>query len=256
MIVEKIGAGMFSRNIKPIDCHINRIPCSGKINDIFYKPGKFLNASLDKAREENKQNVDWQSLFNILDGIRDELAENMPYRVVTLEGCEADDIIGVICKEYSHRDYNILIVSSDKDFIQLQRYPNVFQWSPRTKKFIKEEFPEQQLRALIVKGDRGDGIPNILSNDDCLVEGLRQKPMSKKKIMDSLNISPEKHFEGEILRNFKRNETLIDLGCIPDKIEINIRTRYESDQYLGRDRMLNYFIKHRLKDMTESIQEF
>ena len=180
----------------------------------------------------------------------------MPYRVVTLEGCEADDIIGVICKEYSHRDYNILIVSSDKDFIQLQRYPNVFQWSPRTKKFLKEDFPEKQLRALIVKGDRGDGIPNILSNDDCLVEGLRQKPMSKKKIMDWLNISPEKHFEGEILRNFKRNETLIDLGCIPDKIEINIRTRYESDQYLGRDRMLNYFIKHRLKDMTESIQEF
>ena len=216
----------------------------------------FYKANRKKAREENKQNVDWQALFNILDNIRDEIAENMPYRVVTLEGCEADDIIGVICKEYSHRDYNILIVSSDKDFIQLQRYPNVFQWSPRTKKFIKEEFPEQQLRALIVKGDRGDGIPNILSNDDCLVEGLRQKPMSKKKIMDSLNISPEKHFEGEILRNFKRNETLIDLGCIPDKIEINIRTRYESDQYLGRDRMLNYFIKHRLKDMTESIQEF
>ena len=89
-----------------------------------------------------------------------------------------------------------------------------------------------------------------------MVEGLRQKPMSKKKILDFLNITPEKHFEGEILRNFKRNQTLIDLGCIPDKIEINIKTRYESDKYLGRDRMLNYFIKHRLKDMTESIQEF
>jgi hypothetical protein len=138
----------------------------------------------------------------------------------------------------------------------LQRYPNVFQWSPRTKKFLKEDFPEKQLRALIVKGDRGDGIPNILSNDDCLVEGLRQKPMSKKRILELLNISPEKAFEGEILRNFKRNETLIDLGCIPDKIEINIKIQYESDQYLGRDRMLNYFIKHRLKDMTESIQEF
>ena len=229
--------------------------CDNKKNwrkDIY----PFYKANRKKAREENKQNVDWQVLFDSMDLIRNEIAENMPYRVVTLEGCEADDIIGVICKEYSHRDYNILIVSSDKDFIQLQRYPNIFQWSPRTKKFIKEDFPENQLRALIVKGDRGDGIPNILSNDDCLVEGLRQKPMSKKKIMDSLNISPEKHFEGEILRNFKRNETLIDLGCIPDKIEINIRTRYESDQYLGRDRMLNYFIKHRLKDMTESIQEF
>ena len=216
----------------------------------------FYKANRKKAREENKQGVDWQALFKILDNIREEIAENMPYRVVNLEGCEADDIIGVICKEYSHRDYNILIVSSDKDFIQLQKYPNVFQWSPRTKKFIKEDDPAGQLRALIVNGDRSDGLPNILSNDACLVEGLRQKPMSKKRILDWLNIVPEKAFEGEILRNFKRNETLIDLGCIPDKIEINIRTKYESDQYLGRDRMLNYFIKHRLKDMTESIQEF
>jgi 5'-3' exonuclease len=229
--------------------------CDNKKNwrkDIY----PFYKANRKKAREENKQGVDWQVLFNTMDNIRNEIAENMPYRVVTLEGCEADDIIGVICKEFSHRDYNILIVSSDKDFIQLQKYPNVSQWSPRTKKFIKESDPAGQLRSLIVKGDRSDGIPNILSNDDCFVEGLRQKPMSKKKIMDWLNIVPEKALEGEILRNFKRNETLIDLGCIPDKIVINIRTRYENDQYLGRDRMLNYFIKHRLKDMTESIQEF
>ncbi len=38
------------------DCHVNRIPCSGKINDIFYIPGKFLNASLDKASEDNERN--------------------------------------------------------------------------------------------------------------------------------------------------------------------------------------------------------
>ncbi len=38
------------------NCHVNRIPTSGKIDEIYYKPGKFLNASLDKASEENERN--------------------------------------------------------------------------------------------------------------------------------------------------------------------------------------------------------
>ena len=38
------------------DCHVNRIPCDGKISEILYKPGKFLNASLDKASENNERN--------------------------------------------------------------------------------------------------------------------------------------------------------------------------------------------------------
>ena len=38
------------------DCHVNRTPCDGKISEILYKPGKFLNASLDKASEDNERN--------------------------------------------------------------------------------------------------------------------------------------------------------------------------------------------------------
>ncbi len=211
-------------------------------------------ANRKKAREENKQNIDWKSLFDVIENIRIEIEENLPYKVVTLDGCEADDIIGVICKNYNSEP--ILIVSSDKDFVQLQKYKNIHQWSPLTKKFLKDNKPEHQLRALILKGDRSDGVPNILSRDDVLVEGLRQKPLSKKKLESWINGNPEELFEGEVLRNYKRNETLIDLARIPESIQINIKTRYESEQYTGRDRMLNYFIKHRLKELTNSIQEF
>lgn len=211
-------------------------------------------ANRKKAREENKQNIDWKSLFDVIENIRIEIEENLPYKVVTLDGCEADDIIGVICKNYNSEP--ILIVSSDKDFVQLQKYKNIHQWSPLTKKFLKDSKPEQQLRALILKGDRSDGVPNILSRDDVLVEGLRQKPLSKKKLESWISGNPEELFEGEVLRNYKRNETLIDLARIPESIQINIKTRYESEQYTGRDRMLNYFIKHRLKELTNSIQEF
>ena len=38
------------------DCHVNRTPCSGKVSQILYKPGKFFNASLDKASEDNERN--------------------------------------------------------------------------------------------------------------------------------------------------------------------------------------------------------
>ena len=211
-------------------------------------------ANRKKAREENKQNIDWKSLFDVIENIRNEIDENLPYKVVTLDGCEADDIIGVICKNYNSEP--ILIVSSDKDFVQLQKYKNIHQWSPLTKKFLKDNKPEHQLRALILKGDRSDGVPNILSRDDVLVEGLRQKPLSKKKLESWISGNPEELFEGEVLRNYKRNETLIDLARIPESIQINIKTRYESEQYTGRDRMLNYFIKHRLKELTNYIQEF
>ena len=55
--------GLESKRFKKIsvfmnvfDCHVNRTPCSGKIEEILYKPGKFLNASLDKASEDNERN--------------------------------------------------------------------------------------------------------------------------------------------------------------------------------------------------------
>ena len=55
--------GLETKNFKKIsifmnafDCHVNRSPCSGKISEILYKPGKFINASLDKASEENERN--------------------------------------------------------------------------------------------------------------------------------------------------------------------------------------------------------
>ena len=229
------------------------ICCDGSLS---WRKEIFPNYKAGRKTGREGSPLDWTQIFGCFDQLKKELKENFPYRLIQVDSAEADDIIGTLVIERRGSTSKVMIISSDKDFIQLQRYPNVYQWSPRTKKFIKEPEPEKQLRALIVKGDRTDGIPNILSGDTCLVEGLRQKPLSKRKILDWLNITPEKAFEGEILRNFKRNETLIDLGCIPDKIEINIRTRYESDQFLGRDRMLNYFIKHRLKDMTESIQEF
>lgn len=226
--------------------------CDGKDNwrkSVF----QYYKANRKKQREENPQNIDWQALFDALESIKEELKDNFPYKVINGVGCEADDIIATYCKHYNEP---ILIVSSDKDFIQLQTHENVTQWSPLTKKFLKVEDPIQFKNELIIKGDRSDGVPNILSPDDTFVNNLRQRKLTKKKIEEWTSANPETMLDGEILRNFKRNQQLIDLSYLPEQVEINILDSINSEQYSGRDRMLNYFIKHRLREMTEALQEF
>ena len=227
--------------------------CDGKNNwrKTVYEHYK---ANRKKDREENKQNIDWQALFTALENIKEELRDNFPYKVINGVGCEADDIIATYCKHYT--DEEILIVSSDKDFIQLHSYSHVSQWSPLTKKFLKNDNPNKFKNELVIKGDRSDGVPNILSPDNTFVDGLRQRKLTKKKIEEWTSGDPETMLSGEVLRNFKRNQQLIDLSYLPNQVEINILERIAEKQYDKRDKMLNYFIKHRLKEMTESLQEF
>ena len=148
----------------------------------------YYKASRKKAREASGH--DWSTIFDCLNKIRDELREYSPYKVVTIETCEADDIIATLVQKYSATQ-KIMILSSDKDFAQLQRYPNVEQYSPILKKFINEPLPMAQLKQMVIRGDKGDGIPNILSADDCFVASVRQKPITEAKIIKWLNQKPE-----------------------------------------------------------------
>jgi 5'-3' exonuclease len=210
-------------------------------------------ASRKKAREASGH--DWNSIFNCLGTIRDELMEHSPYKVVTVHTCEADDIIGTLVQKYSATQ-KIMILSSDKDFAQLQKFPNVEQYSPILKKNIKEPLPAAQLKQLIIRGDKSDGIPNILSKDDTFVEGTRQKPITEAKIINWMNQSPEEFCTDEMLRNFKRNEMLIDLTKIPEALKTTILDTYEAAKGKTRQEFMNYMIANRLKNLIEVIDEF
>ena len=211
-------------------------------------------ANRKKQREKNPQNVNWQALFDAISIFKKELAEEFPYKVLGELECEADDIIATICKHY-HKQEPILIVSSDKDFIQLQRYEGVQQWSPLKKKMINHKTPEVFKNELIIKGDRSDGVPNVLSPDDTFVTEQRQRKLSKTKLVQ-WSSDPSLMPDGEIYRNFKRNQQLIDLDIVPNPVEINILNDFKGEHFTGRSRMLSYFVKHRLRDLTESLQEF
>jgi hypothetical protein len=222
--------------------------------DIFphYKAGR------KKIREAS--GFDWGVIFDTLNTIREELDENFPYKVIRVDGAEADDIIATLCHAYGSilardGDEKILILSSDKDFMQLQKYVNVDQYSPQQNKFVRTDNPERYKREHILKGDRGDGIPNFLSDDDCLISDKRQKPLRATKIEEWQGMEPQDFCDETMLRNYKRNEQLVDLDKVPKRLAEEILNQYEAKGN-GRDKLMNYFVKNRLPNLMEHISEF
>lgn len=216
----------------------------------------YYKANRKKVRDSSP--LDWKMIFNTLHTIKDELRDNFPYVVLQTESAEADDIIATIVERYGNNGQKIMIVSGDKDFSQLQRYKSVSQYSPITKKMIKVDDPMVYLYEHVIRGDSGDGIPNIMSRDDVFVNGLRQKPLTKKKVAAMIEdmkrgITP---FEGEVKRNYLRNIQMIDLARIPTEVRDSILDQYQNYERKDRSLLLNYFIKNKLKNLMSEIQEF
>ena len=211
----------------------------------------FYKANRKKTRD--KSDLDWHLIFDILGKLKQELKDNFPYKVLDVEGAEADDIIGTLVPIYSPHQ-KILILSSDGDFLQLQNYKDVKQYNPSQKKYVKSENPILELKEKIIRGDKGDGIPNMFSPSDCFVRDLRQKPITQKTLDKYLN-EDVKNFSYDEAVNFGRNQTLIDLTFIPQEIKEKIINTYEETKP-AKGKLLNYFIEHKLKNLMEVIEEF
>ena len=203
-----------------------------------------------KGRENDSK--DWDKIFGLLNSIKSEFKEILPYKYVEVYGAEADDIIATLCKEY--QDQKTMIVSGDKDFIQLQKYKNVKQYSPILKKYVNGHNPDTYIKEHILKGDSSDGVPNVLSPDHTFVEGLRQRPLSKKKI--EAWIKSETGMSEEVKRNYQRNHKLINLDNTPEDLQKSILDTFNEAPYGDRSKILTYFIENKLKELTDSIGDF
>lgn len=216
----------------------------------FYKAGR------KKNRE--KSDLNWHLIFDMLAKFKLELKENFPYKVVDVENAEADDIIGTLAPLYVAHE-NVLIISSDGDFLQLQRYNTqkykIKQYNPALKKFIISENPLIELKEKIIKGDKGDGIPNIISPSDCFVREVRQTPIHKAKLEKFLS-EDSSSYQSEAKVGFSRNQTLIDLSFIPDEIKSKIINTYNETKPASRSKILDYFIANKLKNLMDVIEEF
>lgn len=214
----------------------------------------YYKANRKKAQE--KSELDWKSVFECLNKIRAELKEYFPYKVIDIESAEADDVIAtlVFSESFSNPTEKVLILSGDKDFIQLHIYGNVKQYDPTRKKWITHSDPLSYKKEHILKGDSGDGVPNILSSDNCFVVGERQRPLTAKKLEHYIKITPNE-MESNIARNYFRNEKLIDLDQVPDDIRVKVMESYYG-QKKDRSKLMNYFIANKLRNLTEHIGEF
>ena len=229
----------------------------------YWRRDYFPNYKANRKKDRASSGHDWDFIFTSLNDVRDEIKEHFPYKVLEVYGAEADDIIATLVK-YEKSD-DTVIISSDKDFIQLHSH-KVKQYSPVSKKFVNGSVPLEYLREHIIKGDRSDGVPNVLSPDDTFTESKRQKPI-RKTMLITLTEAMEKWEPKDLfqlakcnrdtwMRNWQRNETLIDLSKIPDDIRNDILREFKDTKTGDRSKLFNYFVEKKLNNLIQSIGDF
>ena len=230
----------------------------------YWRRDYFPNYKANRKKDRASSGYDWDFIFTTLNGVRDEIKEHFPYKVLEVYGAEADDIIAILIKQV-YDDPDNIIISSDKDFIQLHGY-HVKQYSPVSKKLINGTDPLAYLREHIIKGDRSDGVPNVLSPDDTFVAEKRQKSMRKTMLM-TLTEAMDKWEPKDLfqlakcnrdtwMHNWQRNETLIDLDKIPHDIRDKILREFKNAPTGDRSKLFNYFVEKKLNNLIQSIGDF
>jgi hypothetical protein len=242
------------------------ICCDGRK---YWRKEFFEQYKGSRKKNRDASDLDWKLIFDTLSEMREDIAKHFPWRVIHVDRAEADDVIAVMSKWLQENQLvqeglveetqKVLILSSDKDFKQLQLYPTVKQWSPMQKKYItatKQEIRDFMIEH-IVKGDTGDGVPNILSKDDVFMVGERQKPMSAKRLAEFIDKGFDACKNDDERRNWHRNATLVDFQFIPEDVQKSIVDTYLSNKPNG-DKMtvMNYLMEHRCRLLLEELEDF
>ena len=210
-----------------------------------------------RRKKRDESTIDWNEVFRIINLVREEIQENFPYKVMHEDGCEADDVIAQLAIETQEfgKHEPVMIVSADGDFKQLQVYKNVKQFSPLLKKFVVEKNPRTYLAEHILKGDTGDGVPNVLSDDNVFIDGRRQGILSAKK--KAALLDDPRALGDEIYRNYQRNQQLIDLTNCPESVKESIINNFEQqDPWGNRPKVFPYLVQKRCKLLIECVGEF
>ena len=218
----------------------------------YWRRDIFPYYKMNRKQERENSKYDWNQVFSVLNKIRDELRNNFPFYVLQVDGAEADDIIASLVKRNNNQSVPepVLILSADKDFIQLHKYPLVKQYDPIRNRWIEDSDPVKYLQEHIIRGDRSDGIPNILTCDDAIVMNKPQKKMSREKISSLASMDPSEFTNFIRLRNWKRNSELIDFSKIPEAVSDRITTYYRF--YKTRSSLnFKYFIDNKIQDLIE-----
>ncbi len=226
----------------------------------YWRKDVFPNYKANRKKARQESGLDWNLIFDTINLLKSEIKDHLPYQLVEIEGAEADDVIACYVQWLKNENEKVLIISADHDFMQLHKFNNVYQWSPTKNDFVTCKVdPKDKLFEHIIKGDKGDGVPNVLSDDDTIVDGRRQKPIQTKKL-NAWKIDPTSMpHDSAFITNFERNQTLIDLSKIPDDIKDKIQSVFLNKTLQtenAKEKIKKYFQQHNLNNMIEVIEEF
>lgn len=252
-LVRHIVLNTLRSNVKKFKEYGEIIICCD--NKKYWRKEYFPYYKAHRTKDREKSDWDWGMIFRVLNVLRDDLKTHFPYKVIDVDGAEADDVIGTLTPRLALHE-PVLILSSDKDFIQLQKYNNVKQYNPMLNAFVTSQDPKKDLKEKIIRGDRGDCITNIFSDEVSILEGKRQKSISAKNLEIWMDKSPEECFEGIVLERYKRNEVLISFDFIPEEIRQNIVNVYETVEKGNKQKLYNYMVENKLISLLEVIDEF
>ena len=226
-------------------------------HEYYWRRNYFPYYKYKRKEIRERQDIEWGMIRETYKKIVSELSENFSYRIINVDGAEADDVIGTLVKEFKNdMTMPIIIISRDHDFFQLHDALNVKQWDWQKQTELRCNDPAQYLREHIVKGDSGDGIPNILSPNDSFVIGKRQSPITPKRLALYSGEALPDNTPQDIISNFHRNNILVNLDNIPTNVQTDIIESFKSQANKPKGKILNYFIKYKLKELTNHLSDF
>lgn len=222
----------------------------------YWRKSEFKHYKASRAAGREASDLDWKKIYANFDSLEQDLRNYMPWKMVAVERAEADDIIGVLAGRF-HTQEPIMIVSADNDFLQLQKYKGVAQYSPLMKKLLVESNPQIALRDKIIRGDKGDGIPNIKSVSDTFVNKGRQKSITKEWLEPIIKMpNIEEFFTEDEKKRYEENRKLIDFDYIPKDIVENIVNTYKEYIPAKRSGIVSYLNEQEFPNLFEMLNVF
>lgn len=241
----------------------------------YWRKTKYWWYKGHRKHDRQESDMDWDTIFTVINELKDEIKNNFNYKLIDVEGAEADDVIACLCKYlqtnetvkvgvFEDEPQDIIIISSDGDFVQLQKYKNVKQWSPRTKKLITHTGSVNEFVINhVVTGDTGDNIPNCLTSTEWAVDRANGVKPKKQTAMKADRLSEFIEHGKEACRsqfeidNYERNEELVSFDKIPTEVYDSIVGAYTSYENNGsKTKIFNYLVKNKMKLLLNSVGDF
>lgn len=183
--------------------------CVDKSVNGYWRHDVFPGYKENRSKNRDESDVDFKEVFQELNGLMEQLVENVPWKVVVVDRAEADDIMLALARLYN-KDEPILIHSPDKDMIQAQRgTDNVQQYSSLTRKWIvpetKHESMEEWITEHVCLGDASDGVPRVIDHtefSDNFLRYLEDLGVSEKTPLEFKNSDMTLERKKEIISGF------------------------------------------------------